>query len=497
MSPKRRIPTLLLSIILVAACGSPSASSPASATAPATALPPATAAPTAPSTAVPVTPPPPTVAPPAAPTPTPVAVVVPTPGPDGTIYLASTAKRAATTPADAKAAAGAVNAFAVDLYGRMTKKGQNLVFSPASVMIALAMARPGARGETATQMDAVMHDAASTGNAAWMNSLEQALRQRTATYKDEEGTKRKVTLRVVNSAFLQQGYPFEPAYLDALAQRFAAGVRLVDFRADPAGARKTVNAWVKAKTSGRIPRLLAEKDVTELTRFALVNAIYLKAAWARAFSPGETVKAAFRLADGTRIKVPTMVGPRDLRWVRYASGSGWRGAEIPYIGEKLAMTVILPDSIAAFERSMTSRRLVGIVEKIADAPMFRGSEAGFAYKIALPRFSIQTRADLAKALAAAGMPLAFDPLLADFTGIVDPAKSGEPPLYVKKTIHQANIDVDEKGTTAAAATAVIGETGGGPETRIFKVNRPFIFLIRDVPTGAILFMGRVMNPSAH
>ncbi len=346
-----------------------------------------------------------------------------------------------------------------------------------------------------------MRSAASDDHAAWINALGMALGHRTATYKDEQGVTRRVTLRIAHSAFLQQGYPFEQAYLDALAERFGVGVRLTDFRGDPGASLKTINDWVRTRTTGRIPRLLAKSDLDARTRFVLVNAIYLKAAWERIFDPDLTVPAVFTLADGSRIKVPTMVGPKGLNWVRYASGTGWRGVEIPYIGHTLAMTVILPGDLAAFEKSMTPQRLAAIVGGVAKAPMFRTNRAdrdhSIAYNVALPKFSFQTRTDLAEALAAAGMPRAFDPAGADFTGIVDPATSGEPGLYIQKTIHQAMIEVDEKGTTAAASTAVIGGAGGGPETVVFEVDRPFIFVIRDIQTGAILFMGRVMDPRAH
>jgi serpin B len=197
-----------------------------------------------------------------------------------------------------------------------------------------------------------------------------------------------------------------------------------------------------------------------------------------------------------------MVGPKEMGWVRYATGSGWRAAELPYIGGKLAMTVILPDTLKAFEKSMTRKSLDAIVGKVAKAPLMQPNpeypgDAGFAWKIALPKFSFESRSDLKSALAAAGMPDAFAALLADFTGIADPARTGEAPLYISKAIHQANISVDEQGTTAAASTAILGETGGGPETKYFKVNRPFMFVLRDVPTGAILFMGRVVDPRAH
>jgi serpin B len=410
-------------------------------------------------------------------------------------------ERAAATKADAREGAAATNALAVDLYRRLLVKGDNLVFSPTSIMLALAMARPGARGDTADEMDVVMHDAATAAHAAWLNGLEAQIASRNVRVKDRQGVVRTVRVRIANAAFLQRGYPFEERFLDALAGRFGAGVRLVDYRSDPAAARKAINAWVKRRTDDRIPKLLAPADVRPETRFALVNAVFLQAPWATTFSPDETASAAFKLAGGERVRVPTMTGPKELTWVQYAWGKGWRAAELPYIGGKLAMTVILPDEIAAFERGLTAKRLTAIVDKVAAAPMEYPDPAypddpGIAWKIALPKFSFQSRADLAKALAAAGMPAAFDPALADFTGIVDPAASGEPGLFIRKVIHQATIEVDERGTTATASTAVLGETGGGPTTKVFRVNRPFLFVIRDVPTGAILFLGRVMDPRA-
>jgi serpin B len=194
-----------------------------------------------------------------------------------------------------------------------------------------------------------------------------------------------------------------------------------------------------------------------------------------------------------------MTGPKELSWIPYAWGKGWRGAELEYLGGDLAMTVIVPDDVATFERDLSADRLSRILDKIADAPVMRPlpgypDDPGVAWKIALPKFSFASRADLVKALSKVGMPTAFNALAADFTGIVDPAESGEPGLFIRHVIHQATIQVDEKGTIATAATAILGETGGGPETRIFRVDRPFLFVIRDRDTGAFLFLGRVMDP---
>ena len=412
--------------------------------------------------------------------------------------------RASAPPAEAKKAAAAINAFGLDLYRRMLADpslglgGKNVVVSPTSIATALAMARAGARGETAAQMDAVLRSAGADKLAMAMNALDAALASRTGTFRvyDQDGTALDVVLKIANAPFAQQGMPLVRDYLDALASRYGAGLRLVDYVADHDAARKVINAWVKKQTAGRIPSLLEEPDVTDLTRLVLVNAMYLKAPWLNPFDASNTRPAPFTRVDGSRITAPTMnLGQCQglgICSLPYATGSGWRAVELPYLGDSLAMTVILPDNLAAFERQLDQKALAGITGALRTSPP--GRDAVYNVAVSMPRFGIETRADLAAALKALGMPLAFDAATADFTGIATLPEG----LYIKKVIHQANIDVDEKGTEAAAATAVVMATGGGPETVpvVFKVDRPFLFLLRDVPTGAVLFMGRVVDPSA-
>jgi len=427
-----------------------------------------------------------TASPSASPTPTPV-IVIPSPGPDGTIYLKVGAARNATTPADATSAAGAVNAFAVDLYRRLPA-GKNLVVSPTSIVMALAMTRPGARGETATQIDAVTHQVATDANAAWMNALDAALSSRTHSFTDANGKAEKVVLRLANSSFAQLDYPFEHAYLVALAQRYGSGILLVDFKNRPQAARNVINAWVKARTEGLIAHLLAPTDVTPLMRLVLVNALYLKAPWATPFDVTMTVPGRFHRANGSIVTVPTMWAARMYDGLAYAAGTNWRAAELPYAGGQLAMTIIEPDRLSTFEKTMTATSLARIVAALKVQPAVIG----------LPKFSMNTRTDVAETLKAMGMPLAFDRLAADFTGIANPTVTNER-LFIKKVIHQANIDVNERGTVASAASAVEMGIGSGPPPKHveFHVDRPFLFLIRDVPTGAILFIGRVGDPSVH
>ncbi len=428
----------------------------------------------------------------------------PTPRPAAVGVAMSDVPRGSAPPSAAKKAAAAINAFGLDLYRRMLADGtldpaKGAVVSPTSIALALAMARAGAKGETAAQMDRVMRSAGADALAPAMNALDRALASRSGRFDIYGGeSSGDVLLKIANAPFAQEGMPLEQPYLDILASRYGAGVRLVDYRTDPDGARKVVNAWVKKQTAGRIPNLLAEPDVTTLTRLVLVNAMYLKAPWLNPFEAGDPGR--FTRADGSRVTVPMMdlatcqgTGLCDLP---YAAGSGWRAVELPYVGDALAMTIIVPDNLAAFERGLTAQKLTRVIGNLRTEPP---GTTGVVYdvKVTMPRFGIEARADLADTLAAMGMPLAFDLDRADFSGISPIAR--ETGLYIKKVIHQANIDVDEKGTEAAAATAVVMATGGGPGSQevLFKVDRPFLFLVRDVPTGAILFMGRVVDPSVR
>ncbi len=408
--------------------------------------------------------------------------------------------RAAAAPAEARKAAAAINALGLDLLRRAGEPGANVVLSPASIAISLAMARAGARGETAIQMDTVMRSAGAERLSAAMNALDAALRTRSGSFNDQDGHPLEVTLRVVNATFAQRGMPIEQSYLDALAARFGTGVRLVDYAADPGAARRVINAWVNGQTAGRIPELLKPPDVTDATRIALVNAIYLKAPWLNPFGPDQTAPGLFTRSDGSRVTVPMMhlestgLGPN----FPAAIGAGWRAVRMPYLGsqstrsgsDELAMTIIVPDDLAAFERQLTATKLADLTNTLDDGGLLDSRKVD----LTLPRFSIESRFDLKDVLGALGMPLAFDPIRADFTGIATLPFG----LFIKAVIHQATIDVDEKGTEAAAATAVLGATGGPGDTSkpvVIRADRPFLFVLTDVPTGAVLFIGRVADPS--
>ncbi len=397
----------------------------------------------------------------------------------GAITLARSEATRMPAPSDeAPRAAAAIDGFGLDLYRRLAANGGNLVFSPASVAIALSMARAGARGDTAAQMDQVLHSVGSDANALAIDGLDRALASRTQIVTLEPGVTEDVTLRIANAPFAQRDMHFQSDYLDALAERFAAGVRLVDYKSAAEAARQAINAWVSDQTEQRIPELLDPGILTDATRLTLVNAIYLKAPWETPFDPAATRPGPFTRADGSTISVPMMALQAKLPC---GSGAGWQAVELPYVGDSLTLSVIVPDNLASFEKTLDPPKLDRIVSNLGECQMTLG----------FPKFGIRTAVDLNAQLSALGMPLAFDPDRADFSGI-----TSDEQLFISHVVHQANISVDEKGTEAAAATAVVMDTYAAAQPVVLTVDRPFLFALRDKPTGAILFLGRTTDPSA-
>jgi serpin B len=407
------------------------------------------------------------------------------PGIEGIVLAKSDVPRADASAADARSGAAAVNAFGFDLYTRVAEPGENMVFSPASIILALGMARTGARGETASEMDAVMHGAAAEGSEAWLNGLDRELAKRTKSFAGFGDRPQEVTLRIANTQFAQFGLDLEPAYLDDLAARYDAGLHLVDYAGDTEGARRAINGWVAEQTEDRIPELLQPSDVSEETILTLVNAIYLKAPWLYPFPKETTEEGTFTRADGSTVEVPMMrlVSDGSRPTFQAAVTDEWQAVELAYVGGELSMLVVVPKDLAAFENGLGPERIA-----LIDAALEENT-----VDLAVPRFGIETRAELAALLAALGMPQAFS-AQADFSGIF-----GDFSVPIARVVHQANIDVDEIGTEAAAATAVGFDSSAG-EPRVplvIRADRPFLFLLRDVPTGAVLFMGRVADPSSQ
>jgi serpin B len=392
---------------------------------------------------------------------------------------------------DGTAAGARISDFGLDLLRRLDSNG-NLCVSPASIALALAMVRAGAKGTTASQMDTVLHQFGAAGQEAQIVALMNQLRGQTL-YIDADGVPLEpgvtpdpaqpdpvLLLTIANQLFSQKGMSLEQAYLDALSSTYGAGVGLLDFNNDPESARLTINKWASDNTKGRIPNVLQPGDIQPATRIALANAIYLKANWRDKFDPKDTKPAPFTTAAGTKVSVPTMSMEM---WDQYGAGPGYRVVDLPLeVTSSLSMTFIVPDDMAAFIPTLNSAKLGAVL----------GSMSTHDVSLWLPKYSVESRFDLASLLAAMGMPALFDSTAADLSGITKDEK-----LFIDKVIHQANIDVDEEGVTAAAVTVAVGLGGAAeaPPHVDFKIDKPFLYFIRDRKSGTILFIGRVNDPT--
>jgi len=371
------------------------------------------------------------------------------------------------------------NAFSTDLYRSLRSEPGNLVFSPYSISTALAMTYAGARTATESQMAAALHfDLPQTELHAAFNQLDLALR---AAGSPDRAADQPLHLRLANAIWVEQTAPIRGEYLDLMARNYGAGVRLADFLTAHEAARREMNIWVEDQTEHRIKDLIPEGAVDPSTRMVLVNAIYFLGDWLTKFDANHTSDAAFYLLDGS--ETPVQMMRNDLAGVAYAAGPGYAAIELPYQGGTAAMDIIVPEAgtFEAFEASLTSQLLEGILGTLQSASVH----------LELPRFGFGTAFDLEAQLNALGITDAFDPDLADFSGM-----TGGRDLFISRVLHQAFVAVDEEGTEAAAATAVImGPTSAMLPNQTLTVDRPFLFMIRDLGTGQILFMGRVLNPN--
>ena len=368
-------------------------------------------------------------------------------------------------------------ALALDLYRELRGTG-NLFFSPLSISMVLGMVSAGARGETLAQMEEVLHfDLDQDLLHPAFNALDWLLEGRQHVSGD---TGDGFTLNLVNSIWGQVGHTFLPEFLDTLAVFYKAGVRLTDFAADPEAARLAINAWVEEVTHDRIRELIKRGQITESTLLTLVNAVYFNAPWAFPFDEEDTAVEPFTLLDGTEVDVPLMY---QTELHGFTAGDGYQAVELDYNGHELSMVVVLPDegSFADVEARLTPAFLEEVVGGLSRERLI----------LSLPKFTFEWGETLNDSLATLGMTDAFDGGRADFSGI-----DGGRDFFIGLVIHKAFVAVDEAGTEAAAATAVVmvGASPTPPDYREVRVDRPFLFFIRDKETGSILFIGRVLDP---
>jgi serpin B len=399
-------------------------------------------------------------------------------------FLAATdVSRSRGGAADLPDAVAAVQSMTVDLYRGLATGPGNLVCSPYSVAVALAMTRNGASGRTAAEMDRVLSSPRVRIDAG-LSSLTQLIDSRAGRQRRGDGSRATVALDVASSLWGQRGVRWEPAFLDALARYFGTGMRLVDYRLHSESARTLINQWTASTTDHRITEIIPAGILDQLTRLVLVNAIYLKAPWEEPFDRRGTLRRPFSRGDGSRVQAEMMRGT--LESASFASGPGWQAAQLPYAGRRLAMTIVLPhqSTLAELEGSMTVPRLNQILASMRPVPTL---------DLRMPRWRFRRASQLNDILARLGMPSAFDPTLADFSAMTTDEK-----LYVSAVLHQAFIAVDEKGTEAAAATAVVMQAGSAPTIPpvVLNADHAFMFVINDIETATPLFIGRVDDPAA-
>lgn len=370
------------------------------------------------------------------------------------------------------------NAFALDMYSSLRSENGNLILSPYSISLALAMTYAGARGQTESQMAQTLHFLPQDQLHPAFNALDLALEKKPLTLdKDQEPMK----LNIANAVWSEQTHPFQQDFLDVIALNYGAGVHLADFIHQAEPARKEINAWVSDQTQDRINDLLPRDSIGPDTRMVLVNAIYFKADWLAKFDANSTGDNPFYLIDGTQVTTKMM--HEGMFGVPYLQGDGYQAVELAYAGETAAMDILVPDegSFEAFESAFNTEKLDQILAGMQPASVALG----------LPKFEFTKDFSLPQALKSLGMIDAFDGSLADFSGM-----TGQRDLYIGNVIHKAFVAVDEEGTEAAAATAVIMEATGALMYDVtLQVDRPFIFIIRDTVHGQILFIGRVLNPA--
>jgi serine protease inhibitor len=364
------------------------------------------------------------------------------------------------------------SAFALEFYQKLRGTEGNLFFSPYSISAALAMTHAGARGATRAQMTQALHFLLE------QKQLHPAFALLAADL-EEAGRLGQVQLKIANALWPRQEYQFLKTYLSLAKKYYGVKITPVDF-SDEKTARQTINSWVEDKTGNRIKDLIQEGALDSLTRMVLVNAIYFKGAWANEFDPNRTGEAPFLTASDVQVQVSMMNRKHNYR---YAETEGMQVLELPYAGHRLSMLVLLPralDGLAKLEDALT---LEGMDRWIRD---LNETEV----EVYLPKFELSFPFQLDDALISMGMPDAFTDR-ADFSGM-----DGSRELYIGAVLHKAFVAVNEQGTEAAAATAVIMQTKAfAIGATVFRADHPFLFLIRDNTTGSLLFIGRLTNPA--
>jgi len=375
------------------------------------------------------------------------------------------------------------NDFALAMYGHLRQRPGNLFFSPFSIRTALGIAYAGARGETAAQMSMALFF--PPPDEKLHIAFAEIIRRLNAAGGG------KYEMAVANSFWGQDGTPLQAGFLDLVSQYHAGGVNLVDFRRSAEAARATINEWVADKTRQKIRELIPSGGLNADTRLVLVNAVYFKGMWVLQFRKADTREEPYYFEDGGSVRAPLMHQQAEIR---HLQAPGYQAVDLDYRGGDLSMLILLPDKkdgLRNLETSLSKNLLDDCVAKMSVREV----------KVVLPRFKFTWgTVNMRDQLTALGMPLAFDRSQADFSGINGHQPPDEHALFISAVFHKAFVEVNEEGTEAAAATAVTARVTSAmystpPRVPIFRADHPFLFAIRDRKTGAILFLGRMSNPT--
>lgn len=389
-----------------------------------------------------------------------------------------------TATSDQAEAARGNNAFAIELYGQLRNGSGNLFFSPESISTALAMTFAGTRANTAAQMAKTLHFTLPPGQLH--SAMGALLRDRNAAHDGYQ-------LKEADALWVQAGYTLLSEFLKLNKDNYSAGLNQVDFKGAADASRQTINIWVEQRTENKIRELLQPGSLNSDTRLVLTNAIYFKGNWEEQFKKEDTKNEDFRLSATRIIKTSLM---HMTKGFNYFDGGSFQALEIPYKKKSLSMIALLPkamEGLSAFEQSLTPAKLQQLLGQLRPAQ---------TVIVTMPKFKMEAQFRLRDTLIVMGMKEAFDPKMADFSGMASREtmrRAGN--LYISAVIHKAYVDVNEEGTEAAAATAVtvtLSAVRPIPPTPpiIFRADHPFMFLIRDNRSGSILFLGRVTNPSS-
>jgi serpin B len=366
------------------------------------------------------------------------------------------------------------NTFGLNLFKSIMDADKNTFYSPYSISTVMAMAYGGSAGNTEVQMSGALNFNLSQAQLhPAFSSLDEQLAKRGQGAKGMDG--KDFRLKLANALWGQKDYSFTSYYLDLLAENYGAGIKIVDFSQNPEQSRQIINQWVSKQTENKIKEILSPDSVSPLTRLVLTNTIYFNAAWLSPFPKNQTHNGQFKLLDGSEISVPYMYQEADFK---YFEGKSYQALELLYDGEDIAMDIFLPEpgQFNSFAASFNWGLAQDVIKNLESRKAF----------LLMPQFKIESQFNLNNTLGNMGMSDAFSSK-ADFSGM-----TGNKDLYINEVVHKAYILVNETGTEAAAAGAVVMTMSSAPP--VVELDSPFIFIIRDIQTNTILFIGSLLNP---